>query len=196
MTGRAGTKGVPREERERQILDEAAAEFGTHGYAHASVAEIANRAGISKPLVYSYFESKDGLFLACLHRAGPPLVQAVAAAQHPVPGRQRAADTLAAIFTTLEPRPHDWSIVYDPTVPAGSPIEQQARKYRRALNRLGAVGVSEVLADVGGYDAKDESLLTQVWFGVVTAMVRWWQQHPAQTASDMIARSQRVIAAL
>lgn len=191
-----GTKGVPRGERERQILDIAAAEFAAHGYARASVTDIARRAGISKPLIYNYFKSRDGLFLACLHRAGSPLVRAVAAAQTPAPPHLRAADTLAAIFDTLQSRPHDWSIVYDPTVPPSSPIDQEARQYRDRLNELGALGVADVLADAGDHDPADRSLLTQVWFGAVSAMVRWWQAHPAETADDMVARSRRVIAAL
>src|SRR5262245_9101334 len=68
--GGVGTKGVPRADREQQILDAAVAGFGERGYAHASMAAIARRAGISKPLVYEYFGSKEGLYLACLRRAG------------------------------------------------------------------------------------------------------------------------------
>ncbi|MBB3088046.1 TetR/AcrR family transcriptional regulator [Nocardioides albus] len=60
----AGTKGVPRADRELQILRAACEVFGTMGFAKASVAGIAADAGISKPLVYQYFGSKEGLFLA------------------------------------------------------------------------------------------------------------------------------------
>ena len=58
--GGVGTKGVPRADREQQILDAAVAEFGGRDYTHASMAAIAQRAGISKPLVYEYFGSKEG----------------------------------------------------------------------------------------------------------------------------------------
>jgi AcrR family transcriptional regulator len=66
----AGTKGVPRLDRETQILDIASEQFGTHGFAATSVAAIAERAGISKPLIYNYFGSKEGLYEACLDRGG------------------------------------------------------------------------------------------------------------------------------
>ena len=66
----AGTKGVPRLDRETQILDIASEHFGTHGFAATSVAAVAAGAGISKPLVYSYFGSKEGLYEACLERGG------------------------------------------------------------------------------------------------------------------------------
>ena len=106
--GGVGTKGVPRADREQQILDAAVAEFGGRGYAHASMAAIARRAGISKPLVYEYFGSKDGLYLACLNRAGTHLVGRVAAAQGGTTLR-RAGDTLAAIFSALDGRRLDWA---------------------------------------------------------------------------------------
>ena len=65
----AGTKGVPRADREAQIVEAASEVFGTRGFAATSVGDIAERAGISKPLIYNYFGSKEGLLRACLHRA-------------------------------------------------------------------------------------------------------------------------------
>ena len=66
----AGTKGVPRLEREDQILTVASEIFAAESFAAANIQAIADRAGISKPLIYNYFGSKDGLFLACIERAG------------------------------------------------------------------------------------------------------------------------------
>src|SRR5919107_1922246 len=70
-----GTKGVPRAEREEQIRTEAIAEFADRGYAAASMVDTARRAGISKPLIYQYFGSKDGLYLACLHSVSGALLE-------------------------------------------------------------------------------------------------------------------------
>ena len=66
----AGTKGVPRAEREQQILAVASLAFGTDGFNATNVSEVAQDAGISKPLVYNYFGSKEGLYAACLDEAG------------------------------------------------------------------------------------------------------------------------------
>ena len=66
----AGTKGVPRLEREDQILTVASGVFATEGFAATNIQVVAQAAGISKPLIYNYFGSKDGLFLACIERAG------------------------------------------------------------------------------------------------------------------------------
>lgn len=50
----------------RRILDAALAEFSTQGYAAASTNTICAAQDISKGIVYHYFDSKDGLFLACV----------------------------------------------------------------------------------------------------------------------------------
>ncbi|GAA1087020.1 TetR/AcrR family transcriptional regulator [Nocardiopsis metallicus] len=189
---RTGTKGVPRAQREQLILDAAAHEFAHHGYATASVAAIAQRSDISKPLVYAYFNSKEGLSQACLHRAGKPLVQAVTDAQLPAPAHIRAAATLQAIFTTLQPRPHDWSVLYDPTLPPGTPTTT-AQHYRQRLNALGATGISQILNHHGDHDPHDHDLLTQVWFSTVTTAVTWWLAHPEHSAQDMTHRCQRLL---
>ena len=59
-----GTRGVPRERREREILDVAGAIFARVGYHSAPMDEIADSAGVSKPMIYAYFASKEGLYLA------------------------------------------------------------------------------------------------------------------------------------
>jgi AcrR family transcriptional regulator len=60
---------MSRPERERQMLDVAEEVFGERGYRAASMDEIAERCGVSKPMLYEYFGSKDGLLLACVARS-------------------------------------------------------------------------------------------------------------------------------
>ncbi|MBV9101044.1 MAG: TetR/AcrR family transcriptional regulator [Candidatus Dormibacteraeota bacterium] len=52
------------EERREQVLEAAIREFAEAGYAAASTAAIAKRAGISQPYIYALFPSKQDLFLA------------------------------------------------------------------------------------------------------------------------------------
>jgi len=54
---------------QKDILDAALAEFAEHGLGGARMDRIAERAGLNKRLIYYYFESKEGLFLAVLERA-------------------------------------------------------------------------------------------------------------------------------
>ncbi|MGH2715756.1 MAG: TetR/AcrR family transcriptional regulator [Thermoleophilaceae bacterium] len=60
---------VPRAVRERQLVELAEALFAERGYAGTSMEELARQAGVTKPVVYELFQSKDGLFRACVDRA-------------------------------------------------------------------------------------------------------------------------------
>lgn len=57
-----------RESRRTQILNGALDLFATEGYGHCSIAALANHLGISKGLMYNYFESKEQLLLAIIER--------------------------------------------------------------------------------------------------------------------------------
>jgi AcrR family transcriptional regulator len=60
---------VPRAVRERQLVELAEQLFAERGFARTSMEELARRAGVTKPVIYELFESKDGLFRACVDRA-------------------------------------------------------------------------------------------------------------------------------
>ncbi|MEU4929685.1 helix-turn-helix domain-containing protein [Streptomyces yokosukanensis] len=194
--GKAGTKGVSRADREGQIVDVAVEEFGERGYAGVSVAAVARRAGISKPLIYSYFDSKDGLYLACVHRVGDLLVQAVAAARSRSGTTGHALDTLAAVFTAVEDCRHAWSVLYDPALPPAGEMRDAVNHYRGRLAAMGAAGATGLLTRAGHDDPLDHQLLNHVWQYSVTAVMRWWSEHPDQSAAEMTARCARLLTAL
>ncbi|WP_020390056.1 TetR/AcrR family transcriptional regulator [Kribbella catacumbae] len=190
---RPGTKGVPREQREQQILEIATTEFGGRGYAYTSLTDIATAAGVSKPLIYTYFGSRDGLHAACVQRAGKSLVDAVASAQT-VSGADKALATLTAIFRALDGQTENWKLIYDTTLPRPSEAYALAREYQDALNTMGAEGVAEVLA--GSDDADDHSLLLALWFSIVSTTIAWWSENPTQTPQQMTERCLRLFTAV
>ena len=55
-----------RESRRQQIMDAALELFASEGYGHCSISQLASRAGISKGLMYNYFESKEALLIAII----------------------------------------------------------------------------------------------------------------------------------
>jgi AcrR family transcriptional regulator len=57
---------VPRAVRQRQLVELGEELFLERGFAKASMDEVARRAGVTKPVIYELFGSKDGLFNACL----------------------------------------------------------------------------------------------------------------------------------
>jgi AcrR family transcriptional regulator len=116
-TAAAGRKRLPRAVREQQMLDAAVAVFSAAGFHDASMDEIAARAGISKPMVYAYLGSKEELFVACLHREGTRLMEAVAAAAAPagapsLPPDEQLWRGLRAFFAFVGAHRDGWSVLY------------------------------------------------------------------------------------
>ena len=71
-------KRMSRAAREQQMLDVAEEVFGERGYQATSMDEIAERCGVSKPMLYEYFGSKDGLLVACVSRSKAELLDVTA----------------------------------------------------------------------------------------------------------------------
>ncbi|MGY0480652.1 TetR family transcriptional regulator [Mycobacteroides abscessus] len=192
---RAGTKGMPRAERERQILDAACQEFGRSGYVGMSLAAVAAAVGVSKPMVLAYFGSKEQLYIACVERAGATVGDHIEAAMTTAPptlALPRAV--LQAIFQALAPRPSDWLVIWDQTLPEGSEALAAARVARTRLAALAGQGVAAVgSAATQLRDAQDIGVLTQGWMGMVGAMITWWIRHPEQSAEQMAERASRLI---
>jgi AcrR family transcriptional regulator len=192
-----GTKGVPRAEREGQIIATAISEFGVYGYAGASMIEIARRAGISKPLIYQYFGSKDGLYLACLHDVSSGMLQRLEQAELDVDDSVASRiHPLRAVFEALEPEPHAWRMLFDPTMPTTGEIAVAAGEYRARTTELAASGSARFLQARGIGSALDASALTSVWMGVVNSLVEWWLDHPDESAQHMIERCHRLLGAI
>ena len=62
---------MPRSERRAQLLEAAQAVFVAQGYHAAAMDEIADRAGVSKPVLYQHFPGKLDLYLALLDTLSP-----------------------------------------------------------------------------------------------------------------------------
>jgi AcrR family transcriptional regulator len=71
---------VPRVVRERQILALAEELFAERGYEGASMEELAQRAGVTKPMIYSLVGNKEALFRRCFERSGEQLQARMVAA--------------------------------------------------------------------------------------------------------------------
>ena len=193
---RAGTKGIPRAQREDQIVDEACRAFGNHGYAATNLSDVAADAGISKPLIYNYFGSKDGLYAACLEHAGAIIAgEMERIARGEATGLERGMRTLEGLFRVLEPRPWLWRLFFDVSAPADGPAAEALRHYVDRISKLAVEGVTEMMHLAGNHDELDISAMTHVWMSIVDSLVGWWLDHPDETAAHMTRRCTRLISA-
>jgi AcrR family transcriptional regulator len=178
---------LPRAERERQAVRVAHAMFAQRGYAAVTMDEVAEALGVTKPILYRYFGNKDGLYLACLDRAGAGLLTAVAVA-----GRQAGRDRrdalragVAAFFAFLDEDRDAWRVLFDDSRPPGGPASDRVRHYRERLRELAAAALP---AEGPAGEALSAALLA-----AAEATGRWWLEHgsasmtAAQTADLLIA---------
>ncbi|MEU1204229.1 TetR/AcrR family transcriptional regulator [Nocardia sp. NPDC005825] len=194
MATNIGTKKMPRGERERLILDAATRRFAEDGYAATSLANVAAAAGVTKPLIHSYIGPKDALFEACLDRASANIAAHVRERLTDVaPGLAMADAVFVAVFEALEPRPHDWPLLYDTVVPGGSPVAAAVREHRWRVAELAIDGVHQVTTVMRVTAPDDIDAAARIWMSTLSTLVRWWLAHPENSAADMVARWRRLV---
>jgi AcrR family transcriptional regulator len=86
--------------------------FAERGYAVASMDEIAEQVGVSKPMLYEYFRSKEGLLLACIAQSRAELREMTEQAVAGAPSAEEALRRgLRAFFTFIRSRRKAWSLL-------------------------------------------------------------------------------------
>ncbi|MER5961398.1 TetR/AcrR family transcriptional regulator [Streptomyces sp. NPDC002057] len=191
---KAGTKGVPRDLRRRQMLEAATEEFGGRGYAAASLAAIAERVGVTKTLLHQYFGTKEDLYVACLVPVGDGLLDTIRTAMDDEEGTtpHTPLRVLRSIFVALEGRREAWFVLYDRTLPPGGEAARTAATYWSAIDALAAGGTADLLRAAGSTDPLDADALRHVWTDLVSTLVRWWVKHPEESPEAMTRRCARL----
>ncbi|QEU94299.1 TetR/AcrR family transcriptional regulator [Streptomyces kanamyceticus] len=194
MTGR---RRVPRHEREQQIIDVAVQVFAKRGFHAASVDEIAELAGISKPMVYLYLDSKEGLFLACLRREADRLVAAFqgAAATGGAAPELRLHAALLAFFAFVAEHRDSWVVLH-----------RQASELSEAIATAVAGARRAVLAEVAGLvlagitesgdsqlDDEDADFVAHALVGAADSLTDWMADHPDQSPEGVTLRLMNMV---
>src|ERR1700756_2554906 len=105
---------LPRHERRRQLLDAALEVFVSQGYHAAAMDEIAERAGVSKPVLYQHFPGKLDLYLALIDRHAEELVSTVRAAlAATTDNRARVPGAIAAYFDFVDRDGEAFRLVFE-----------------------------------------------------------------------------------
>jgi AcrR family transcriptional regulator len=105
---------LPRDERRGQLLKAASELFVERGYHAAGMDEIAERAGVSKPVLYQHFASKLELYLAVLARHVENLVSGVRQAlRTTTDNRQRVRAAVAAFFDFIEHDGQGYRLIFE-----------------------------------------------------------------------------------
>jgi AcrR family transcriptional regulator len=174
---RRRVKRLPREVRERQILDAAVRVFSERGYHNASMDEISDVAGVSKPMIYAYLGSKEDLFAACIHRESTQLLAAVAAGvRTELPPDMQLWHGLAAFFEYVGAHRESWRVLHRQSISQGGPFSDELQALRKQ-----AIGLVDTLlvrvATKEGLDDGTEPLAAAL-VGAAESLADWWLDNP------------------
>ena len=183
-----GTR-LPRVARRRQLLDAAMAVFVARGYHAAAMDEIAERAGVSKPVLYQHFPGKQDLYLALLDESSDKLTKAVADAIHSTAdNRQRVNATFAAYFAYVSEHNGTFRLVFESDLTS----EPAVRARLAATTRACADLISQVIKEDAGLADDEAYLLSIGLLGMAQVSARHWLANmdtvPKETAEQLVAR--------
>ncbi|MGQ5639658.1 MULTISPECIES: TetR/AcrR family transcriptional regulator [unclassified Streptomyces] len=189
--GGARTRRMPRAVREQQMLDAAVRIFGRRGYAAASMDEIAELAGVSKPLVYLYLNSKEDLFTACIRREAAALTRAVRAGIRPdLPADRQLWEGLKAFFAHTAQHPDAWSVLHLQARTHGEPFAAEVVAMRAEIVAF----VTCLFADAAREAHRDPDLperevagLAEALVGAAESLAAWANATPGVSAGQAAA---------
>ncbi|WP_372451630.1 TetR/AcrR family transcriptional regulator [Glycomyces salinus] len=109
-----GRVRLPRSERRAQLLQAAQEVFVQHGYHATSMDDIAERAGVSKPVLYQHFSSKLELYLALLDGRASELVNRIREAMDGADdNKQRVNEAMRAYFDFVDAQGEAFRLVFE-----------------------------------------------------------------------------------
>jgi AcrR family transcriptional regulator len=162
---------LPASERRAQLIEVGRAVFAKRGYDGTSMEEIADRAKVSKPVVYEHFGGKEGLYAVIVDREMDYVVRRIVEAISVGSPRERIEAASLAFLTYVKDQPDGFAVLSQ-----DSPSTATRGRLSSLLNDL-AERVGDIFAKSfkeAGYDAKAAPIYAQALVGMVTFVGKWW----------------------
>ncbi|MFY8168599.1 MAG: TetR/AcrR family transcriptional regulator [Candidatus Nanopelagicus sp.] len=162
---------LPRDERRAQLLVAALEVFTAAGYHSAAMDEIADRANVSKPVLYQHFPSKLELYLAVLDLHIDSLVFAIQKAiASNRENSSRVAATVEAYFGFIDAEGEAFRLLFE----SDMNLEPQVRERLNRMTYDCAAAVSAVISIDTGLGKEESMMLAVGIIGTVQTTARHW----------------------
>ncbi|NGN70102.1 TetR/AcrR family transcriptional regulator [Streptomyces sp. A7024] len=179
---------LPRRARRNQLLGAAQEVFVAQGYHSAAMDDIADRAGVSKPVLYQHFPGKLELYLALLDQHCDALLAAVREAlASTTDNKQRVAATMSAYFAYVEDEGGAFRLVFESDLTNEPAVRQRVDQVSLDC----AKAVSEVIAEDTDLPENEAMLLGVGLCGMAQITARYWlgsgQKIPRDAAAKLMS---------
>jgi AcrR family transcriptional regulator len=189
QTTRSASTRLPRPARRRQLLGAAREVFVAQGYHAAAMDEIAEQAGVSKPVLYQHFPGKLDLYLALLDESVAELVGAVSEAlASTADNAERVSATIRAFFDYVSGAGGAFRLVFESDL-SNEPAVRA--RLDRAMYECAEM-VSEFIRADAGVSDDEADLLGMALVGMAQVSSRFWlateRAIAKDTAEELLAR--------
>jgi AcrR family transcriptional regulator len=169
--GTVATRRLTAEARRAQLLSVAREVFAEDGYPGAAMEKIAQRAGVTKPVLYQHFDGKKELYLALLESDMTRLLAQVSSA---IDGAHTNVDRirkgLGAYFDYIEANVDSFRLLFRETMGADPEFRECIDRFHdAAAGRVGAI-----IHDEAGLPLDEAELLARGIIGLSEAAATWW----------------------
>jgi len=184
-TTRTRGSRLPRSARRRQLLAAAQEVFVAQGYHAAAMDDIADRAGVSKPVLYQHFPGKLDLYLALLEEHAEAMVAAVREAlESTTDNKARVAATIAAYFRFVDEDGGAFRLVFESDLTNQPEVRELVEGTTLSCAEL----IAEVIRDDAGLPPAEARLLAVGLVGMAQVAARFWLAEAQAIPRDAAAR--------
>jgi AcrR family transcriptional regulator len=142
-------------------------------------------AGVTRPVVYDHFGSKEGIYLACVRRARAELERLIneAAGTTDDPAAQLWGG-INAYFEFVERHGGAWDVLFGQGSAVAGPAAEEVMRQRFATV-AGIAGLLEPFVAQSGVDDQAVQALAHALSGSGEQLAKWWRQNPELTREEV-----------
>ncbi len=162
---------MPRRERRAQLLESALEVFVAQGYHAAAMDDIAERAGVSKPVLYQHFPGKLELYLALLDTSCDQIIDHTRKAlASTTDNKMRVAATIEAFYEYVAADTGAFRLVFESDLTNEPAVREQVDRVTTDC----AAMIAEVIHEDTGLPDEASRLLAVSLVGMAQVSARFW----------------------
>ncbi len=173
---------LPAAERRAQLIGVGRAVFAEHGYEGTAVEQIAERAKVSKPIIYEHFGGKEGLYAVIVDREMDYVSRRIAEAISTGTPRQRIEAATLAFLTYVKDNPDGFAVL-SKDAPVSAARGGMSSLLGELAERVGDIFTASFKA--AGYDSKAAPIYAHALVGMVTFVGQWWTETRKPSVEDV-----------
>ena len=181
---------LPRSARRKQLLAAAQQIFVAHGYHAAAMDEIAERAGVSKPVLYQHFPGKLELYLALLDTHCDAMIAKVQAAMSATAdNKERVKGAVRAYFDFVDHESEAFRLVFESDLRNDPAVRERVARVEQGC----IDAITDTIISDTGLPKSSAELLASCLVGAAGQSAQYWLAAGRQTLKS---EAEALVAAL